>query len=128
MKNKKIIRVFLAVSDDLDEVKNVVYALMDQLNSHFKPRDLMFVPSLPSEGPSDCDLTLLIYWKEFGQFSKNEFEKIYKQSKSTNKPKIFVLFKNPPDNISDNMKSFRNSFLKDYKLQSFHKAFLNNTL
>ena len=110
----KTIRAFVSVSDDLGEVRAAVQDLLLQLNRHFKPRGVEFVPTLPTEGPSDGDLALALYWKDFGDLPKADFEKAYESFKATKAPKIYVFFKVPDEGITEALKAFRDSFAEKY--------------
>ena len=110
----KTIRVFVSVSDDLGEVRMVVQDLLLQLNRHFLPRGVEFVPTLPAEGPTDGDLALALYWKDFGDLPKADFEKAYESFKATKAPKIYVFFKEPDEGITEALKAFRDSFAEKY--------------
>ena len=110
----KTIRVFIFASDDLAEVRTAVQDLLLQLNGHFQPRGVEFVSTLPSEGPTDGDIALVLYWKDFGSLSQSDFEKAYDSFKTSQTPKIYVFFKDPDAGITEALKAFRDSFADRY--------------
>ena len=110
----KTIRVFISASNDLSEVRTAVQDLLAQLNRYFVPRGVEFVSTLPSEGPTDGDLALALYWKDFGSLTQTNFEKAYDSFKASKAPKIYVFFKDPDSGITDALKAFRDSFAAKY--------------
>ncbi len=110
----KTIRVFVSVSEDLGDVRAAVQDLLLQLNRHFLPRGVEFVTTLPAEGPTDGDLALALYWKDFGDLPKADFEKAYESFKATKAPIIYVFFKEPDEGITEALKAFRDSFAEKY--------------
>ena len=114
MQKIKTIRVFVSVSDDLREVKAAVFDLLNQLNRYFTPRGIEFVPTLPTEGATDGDIALVLYWKDFGSFSELDFAKAYDSFKESQSPKMYVFFKDPDEDITEALKAFRDSFANRY--------------
>ncbi len=110
----KSIRVFVSVSDGLEEIQFAVQDLLLQLNRHFKPRDMEFVPTPQGEGPTNGDLALALYWKDFGDLPKADFEKAYETYKASQSPKIYVFFKDSDEGITEALKAFRDSFAEKY--------------
>ena len=110
----KTIRVFVSASDDLGDVKAAVQDLLVHLNRYFKTRGVEFVPTLPSEGPTDGDLALALYWKDFGSLPQAEFDKAYDSFKASQAPKIYVFSRDPDNDIAEALKAFRDSFADRY--------------
>ena len=114
MRKTKVIRVFIAASENLAEVKAAVCDLLNQLNRCFLPRGIEFVPTLPTEGATDGDLALVLYWKDFGDLPKAEFEQAYEVFKKEAQPRIYVFFREPAPDALDALKAFRDSFATKY--------------
>ena len=114
MQKTKVIRVFIAASENLAEVKTAVFDLLNQLNRHFLPRGIAFVPTLPTESATDGDLAVVLYWKDFGDLPKVEFEQAYEVFKKEAQPKIYVFFREPAPDAMEALKAFRDSFATKY--------------
>ena len=114
MQKTKVIRVFIAASENLAEVKTAVFDLLNQLNRHFLPRGIEFVPTLPTESATDGDLAVVLYWKDFGDLPKVEFEQAYEVFKKEAQPKIYVFFREPAPDAMEALKAFRDSFATKY--------------
>ena len=110
----KTIRVFVSVSEGLGEARTAVRDLLVQLNRHFKPRGVEFLPTPPGAGPSTGDLALALYWRDFGSLPQADFEKAYETFKASKAPKIYVFFKDPDEGITAALKSFKDSFAERY--------------
>ena len=110
----RAIRIFVSVSDDLEDVKCAVQDLLVQLNRHFRQRGVEFEPTLPNERPTDGDIVLALYWKDFGLLPQSEFEKVYEAFKTAKTPKIYVFFKDQDAGVTEALKAFRDSFADRY--------------
>ena len=70
MSGRKIVRVYVGVSEGLEEVRLGVLDLMCLLNRNYQARGVEFEPTLPGEPPEAGDLAVALYWKEFGELEK----------------------------------------------------------
>jgi hypothetical protein len=110
----KTFRISVCVSDALGDIKPAVDDLLVQLNRHFVPRGVEFVPTLQGEGPAEGDLALVLYWKDFGELPEEGFRAAYKAFAEKKSPKIYVFFKEPDAEITEALKRFKEAFAKDY--------------
>ena len=110
----KTIRVYLGGAAGLEDVLAGIQDLLVQLNRHFWSRGMEFVAALPGENATEADLAVLLYDEDFGKLPKEQFEEAYRAFKREHKPKIYVFFKEPSANITEELKAFRDSFEKKY--------------
>lgn len=110
----KTLRVFISASTGLEEAERGVHDLLVQLSQHFKPRGLEFVAALPGEGAAEGEMAVALYGKDFGGLPKERFEEAYEAFKAGKKPKIYVFFREPSEDISEALKAFRDSFAERY--------------
>ena len=126
----KTIKVFLASSDELSDERLQFDSLFNHLNRIFRPRGLYLELSKweyldSSMGPKHkqeeyneelktCEMCLVIYWTRFGEYTAEELMTAYNELKEGRNPKkLYVFFKEPAE-VSEELKSFKESFADKY--------------
>lgn len=122
MNNSQIIRVNVFASSDLDDVKGFIYDDILRLNRIYRKFGIEFaLPDLSSDN-DDEEITIILYWCEFGSLSKQEFDSIHKSNINGGKPNhIYVFFREPSDDIKSELLNFKNQFRDTY--QHYHDVF-----
>lgn len=115
MKGSKIIRVNVFASSNLEDVRNVVFDLLMQLNRTFRNRGIEFALSTSSYDSKDEEIDIALYWQDFGDLPKEKFESAYESLKAGGNPsKIYVFFRESKDACEDAMQAFKDSFATKY--------------
>lgn len=130
----KIIKVFLASSEELAPEREKVTDLIYQLNKLFKSRgvelDLEKWEYLDSsvsvnfekqddynEVLKECEVCIVVFWRKFGRFTGKEFEIARQQlSEGKNPRKIYIFFKDldKEDDITPELLAFKQSIYDHY--------------
>ncbi len=110
----KTVRVHVAAGEGVEDARRAVEDLLVQLNRHFMPRGVEFVPTLQEEGAAEGDWTVALYWKDFGELPEDGFDAAYGAFKKKNCQKIYVFFKEPDAGISEALKAFKDAFATKY--------------
>lgn len=137
--NNRIIRVFIASSDELTPERNEFDTLFAHLNTIFEARGISlktekweFLDS--SAGPlhkqeeynrvlKTCDICVVVFWQKFGDYTKAELDVAYNELCAGRKPtKLYIYFKEPGD-VSAEMQTFKESFDKEYSYGHFYGKF-----
>lgn len=106
----KTVRVRVAAGDGVEDARRAVEDVLELLNRHFRPRGVEFVGA--AEGGDDW--TIALYWKDFGEMGREEFETDYERFKKEKKPIIHVFFKEPDEGIGEALKAFKEAFAERY--------------
>lgn len=104
------VRVRVAAGDGVEDARRAVEDVLELLNRHFRPRGVEFVGAAEGED----DWTIALYWKDFGEIEKEEFEAVYERFKRVQKPVIHVFFKEPDEGIGEALKAFKDGFAERY--------------
>lgn len=127
----KIIKIFLASSDELIKERKELADLVAHLNYTLNKINFNIVLVKweyldASMGPKrkqdeynqelkDCEICMILYWTKFGIYTKEELDVAYNSLKVGNNPrKLYVYFKNTAQKITDELKEFRDSFPNVY--------------
>ena len=128
----KIIKIFLASSEELAPEREKMTALIYHLNKLFKSRRLeldlerweYIDASMSNQRKQDeyndvlrhCDVCMVLFWRKLGGFTREELDIAYHQMKNGEKPqKIYVFFKKPDDDdVSREMKDFIQEYEQRY--------------
>jgi len=123
--NRKVIRVFISSAGDLKEERHRFREIIDEVNrskaygSGIQLETLGWENTVPGIGRPQglinqsiekCDLMIMLLWKywgkETGEYS-SEFEEEYELAKrlheKNKKPDIMLYFRNPPDNMMNDI-------------------------
>ena len=135
----RTIKIFLASSEELTEERATIADLVDNLNFKLRMQDV-FIQLVKWEyldssmGPvhkqeeynrelRDCELCMVLYWTRFGMYTKAELDTAYHELCAGRNPKkLYVYFKDS-DEISPELKAFREGFPSEYG--HFYCHFLN---
>ncbi len=137
--NNRVVRVFIASSDELTPERNEFDTLFAHLNTIFEARGISlktekweFLDS--SAGPlhkqeeynrvlKTCDICVVVFWQKFGDYTKAELDVAYNELCAGRKPtKLYIYFKEPGD-MSAEMQTFKESFDKEYSYGHFYGKF-----
>ncbi|MBE6193323.1 MAG: tetratricopeptide repeat protein [Rikenellaceae bacterium] len=135
----RVVRVFIASSDELTPERNEFDTLFAHLNTIFEARGISlktekweFLDS--SAGPlhkqeeynrvlKTCDICVVVFWQKFGDYTKAELDVAYNELCAGRKPtKLYIYFKEPGD-VSAEMQAFKESFDKEYSYGHFYGKF-----
>lgn len=126
----KTIKVFIASSEELKLERLEFTDMIQQLNRILKPRGLEIEPVKweyldASMGPlhkqeeynnelKTCEMCLVLYWTQFGDYTKSELETAYSELCAGRNPqKLYVYFKDA-EYITPELKAFKDSFDTSY--------------
>ena len=126
----KTVKIFLASSEELKEERLQLADLVEHLNHTLEKQDVRvqlvkweYLNS--SMGPlhkqeeynrelRDCEMCLVLYWTKFGMYIKTELDTAYNERCAGNNPRrLYVYFKDGGE-LSQDLKDFRDSFIKNY--------------
>lgn len=130
----KIIKIFLASSEELAPEREKVTDLIYLLNKLFKVRGIEldlekweYLDSSVSVNPEkqddynevlkECEVCLVVFWRKFGRFTASEFDIACQQlSEGKNPRKIYVFFKDldKEDDITPELMAFKQSIYNHY--------------
>ncbi|MBQ8854362.1 MAG: tetratricopeptide repeat protein [Alistipes sp.] len=135
----RVVRVFIASSDELTPERKEFDTLFAHLNTIFEARGISlktekweFLDS--SAGPlhkqeeynrvlKTCDICVVVFWQKFGDYTKAELDVAYNELCAGHKPtKLYIYFKEPGD-MSAEMQTFKESFDKEYSYGHFYGKF-----
>ncbi len=135
----RVVRVFIASSDELTPERKEFDTLFAHLNTIFEARGISlktekweFLDS--SAGPlhkqeeynrvlKTCDICVVVFWQKFGDYTKAELDVAYNELCAGRKPtKLYIYFKEPGD-VSAEMQTFKESFDKEYSYGHFYGKF-----
>lgn len=126
----KTIRIFLASSEELKEEREKFADVVTHLNHSLEKREINIILEKweyldSSMGPEhkqeeynkklqNCDLCLVLWWTRFGDYTKVELDIAYQGLCAGRNPKkLYVYFKEGKE-ISEDIRTFRDSFPKSY--------------
>ena len=122
----KVIKIFLASSQELRPERELMAALANSLNTVLEPQGYQVIivewenldASMSAQHKQEdyndklreCDMCLVLYWTRFGMYTKIELDTAYERLKAGENPrKLYVYFKDT-DEISDELGEFRDTF------------------
>lgn len=126
-----IIEIFLASSKELEEERRMMGNLANTLNTVLKPLGIQVIvvkwedldASMGVEHKQEeynkklreCEMCMVLYWSNFGEFTKREFDIAYEGLTAGNNPrKLYVYFKDGEKEPTQELKEFRDSFPTKY--------------
>lgn len=103
------VRVEAGKEKEILAARRAVDDVLMLLNHH--ERGVEFVGGAGGEE----DWLIALYWKEFGEMGREEFNKVYEKFKREKTPVIHVFFKEPDEGIGAALKSFKKSLEEENK-------------
>ena len=127
----KTIRVFIASSEELKMERLKFTDMIEQLNNCLEVRGIrlksvkweyldasmgvLHKQQEYNEKLKECELCLVLYWNKFGEYTREELETAYEELKAGRNPhKLYVYFKEPAEDISEQLKDFKAAFATQY--------------
>ena len=127
----KTIKVFIASSEELKMERLEFVDMIQQLNDSLESRGIQIKPvkweyldaSMNAERKQteynnalrQCELCLVLYWTKFGEYTEEELNTAYEGLKSGENPrKLYIYFKETPDEITPELKEFKSRFATQY--------------
>lgn len=131
----KTIKVFIASSKELHEERLAIPFLFQQLNRDLKSKGIAFEPVKweyldASMGPlhkqeeynielKTCEICIALFWTRFGEYTKSEFETAYHEMLAGRNPRKLIVYFKDAEEISPDLKVFKDSFATEYGQFSF---------
>lgn len=126
----KIIKVFIASSEELHLERLEFIDMIQQLNKSLKPRGIEIEPvkweyldsSMNEERKQtefnnilkECELCLVMYWTRLGKYTEEELTTAWENLKAGGNPKKLYVYFKEPCNESQELKEFKDSFVSRY--------------
>lgn len=128
----KTIKVFIASSSELKSERNELSDLFLDLNDILEERGIKlrsvqweFKDSSMGEKRKEdeyleelrlCDICIVLFWNILGEYTVEEMNVAVKELNVGRLPKrVVVLYKEPAEDISEELKIFKKNFLKEYQ-------------
>ena len=133
-KGTKRIRIFIASSEELGDVRSEVSVMFEQLNRVFSRRNYSIeavkwedLPGYNSGGRKqeeynreirDCDMCVVIFWQRFGEYTAEEYNVAEGELRSKRRLKAIELFfkRSDVETISEEMRRFRDKQAEKYPI------------
>ena len=129
----KHINVFFASSSELKRERMELVDLIQDMNEDLERRDIKFKPVLWEymdssmraarkedeylEKLRESEVCIVLFWKTIGEYTVEELNVAVLEMKNGRFPKeVHVLFKEPAENASEELISFKNGFSYTYAL------------
>ncbi len=128
----KIIKIFLASSDELSRERLVLTDLEVMLNNRLLKKGIFLSIELWEHINSsmnkrhkqeeyndvlkECDICIAMFWTKFGEYTKEEFEVAYKSMQNGRNPKKLYVFFKDSQMCDENLKKFKENISKKYNL------------
>ena len=126
-KEVKIIKIFIASSDELTEERRALADMVGQLNYSLNKIGLNILLVKweyldASMGPlhkqeeynrelKECEICMVLYWTKFGMYTKAELDTAYNELIAGRNPhKLYVYFKDSEQPLTPELKEFQDSF------------------
>ena len=123
----KIIKIFVASSDELTEERRALADMVGHLNYSLNKIGMTILLVKweyldASMGPlhkqeeynrelKDCEICMVLYWTKFGMYTETELNTAYNQLKAGLNPrKLYVYFRESGQELSPELKEFKDSF------------------
>lgn len=130
MKPMRIVKVFIASSEELQPERERFDTLFNHLNNIFERRGIMLLPvkwefldaSMGEEHKQEeynraireCDLCVVMFWQKFGTFTDTELRVADAEQRAGRLPKkVYVFFKEPGD-YSAEIETLKARFEEEY--------------
>ena len=127
----RIIKIFIASSEELTLERRVLTDMEIMLNNRLLKRGIMLILELWEHLDSsmgikhkqeeyndvlrECDMCIALFWTKFGDFTKDEFEVAFENMKSgANLKRVIALFKDS-ESITEDLQHFKDSFDAKYE-------------
>lgn len=123
----KTMRVFIASSEDLKIERLEFVDMIQHLNYCLESRNIRINPvrweSLDEERRQteynkalrECELCLVMYWTELGNYTEEELNTAYEGLKKGKNPrKLYIYFKETPAELSSELTDFKGQFTTKY--------------
>ena len=127
---KRVVKVFIASSDELTPEREKFDTLFNHLNAIYSPRGIRLEPVKweyldSSMGVlhkqeeynreiKDCDICVVMFWQKFGEYTETELQVANAELRAGRKPtKIYIFFKEPGE-FSKELEEFKRSFDSEY--------------
>jgi len=137
----KTIKTFIASSAELKYERIELVDLMQDMNINLEVHNIKLKPvlweymdsSMRAERKEDeyliklreCEICIVLFWQILGEYTVEELDVAVKEMRLGECPKeVHVLFKEPAENASEELISFKKNFYNKYQI--FPKSF-NNT-
>lgn len=125
------INIFIASSSELKRERMELVDLIQDLNREFKKRDIKLKPvlweymdsSMRAERKEDeylvrlreSDICIVLFWQILGEYTEEELDVAVAEKNAGRKPQtVYVLFKEPADNITPELVPFKADFAARY--------------
>lgn len=120
----KTIKLFIASSAELKNERMELVDLMQDLNDELEEKCIKFKPVLWEYMDSsmragrkedeylvklrECEICIVLFWRTLGEYTVEELDVAMAEMQAGRLPKkVFVLFKEPADDISEELASFK---------------------
>ena len=130
MKPMRIVKVFIASSEELQPERERLDTLFNHLNNIFERRGIMLLPvkwefldaSMGEEHKQEeynraireCDLCVVMFWQKFGTYTDTELRVADAEQRAGRMPKkVYVFFKEPGDYTAE-IETFKSGFEQEY--------------
>ena len=127
----KIIKIFIASSAELKSERNELVDLIQDLNEEYENKDINlkavlweFMDSSMGEARKEdeyleklreCEICVVMFWQTLGEYTEEELKVAVTEMNTGKLPKrVYVLFKEPCENISKELTEFKLSFPERY--------------
>ena len=131
----KTFKIFVASSSELKRERMELVDLMQDMNDEFEEQNIKLKPvlweymdsSMRAERKEDeylvklreCEICIVLFWQILGEYTVEELDVAIKEMQSGGHPKeVHVFFKEPAENASEELISFKKDFYNKYKLHS----------
>lgn len=138
-RNHRVVKVFIASSDELTTERKEFDSLFAHLNKIYTARGVALESvkwefldsSMGMEHKQEeynrelktCDICVVLFWQKFGDYTKAELDIANEELRAGRKPnKIYIFFKEPSDTSAE-MQEFKASFDKGYSYGHFYNKF-----
>lgn len=126
-----IIKVFIASSAELKRERLELVDLLADLDEEIEEQGIKLKPELWEymdssmgvkrkedeylEKLRDCEICIVLFWRTLGEYTVEELDVAVAEMHANRLPKkVYVLFKEPCDNISFELAEFKGSFSQKY--------------
>ena len=127
----KIVKVFIASSAELKQERMELVDLLQDLNDEVEDQTIRFKPVLWEYMDSSmgkmrkedeyleklrlCEICLVLFWRTLGEYTVEELDYAVAEMQAGRLPqRVYVLFKEPYDGISDELVKFKESYSLRY--------------
>lgn len=110
----ELVDLILDINDEIEssnsKIEPVLWEYMDS-SMGVKRKEDEYLGKLQK-----CQICLVLFWHSLGEYTKEELEFAISSSRNGKYPKkVYVLFKAPDDNITEELETYKKSLAIDYK-------------